>query len=614
MKKTILLFLALCLGFTALFARKPSSLSELLVKIQYAPADTAAWSALQAWFDTTSLSPEQLSVELEQSLKAITVENSPRLRAELLRQSGISCMDQGNYQQSSEQLMQAIRLFESAGDERGEANTRANLGALNYYLNQFDAAIRFWKQAANFFEKQGPPAWLGKVYSNIGSVFSETNQLDSAESYHRRALRIHEQANNPGGMAQAWNNLGVTMEYAKRFRESLDCYRKARALCDSIGDQAGAIRAVLNGATILEYQHQYKEALEANQQALARLSQSREKALYRLAYLNLAGLYSKTGHYKEAYESLERYHIYKDSLVNEENTRYIQDMQVQYETEKKEQEIALLNRESETQALRLEQQRFVLAGLLAVALLLGALVWTVRRHQRRTDQLLHNILPVAVAAELRHTGKVLPKRHDAVTVLFADLVGFTELGHSLPPENLVGLIDRYYQAFDKIIGHYGIEKIKTIGDSYMCASGLPNDHPQHAFLMYQAASDMLAWAQQNTTFPDGRPHLQLRIGMHSGPVVAGVAGKTKYAYDIWGDTVNTAARMEQFGVPGRINLSETTRQLLGDAVEATPREPVEVKGIGWVRMYLAGNSGTPTPPQSIAKDRPPLVSHSHPRR
>lgn len=588
MKKRLLLLLALLPALAGIFARQPSELANLIGKIQYTPADTAAWSALQSWFDTTSLSPEQLGVELERSLKAVPEENNSRLRAELLRQSGISNMDQGDYQQSSEQLMQAIRLFESTGDARGVANTRVNLGALNYYLSQFEAAIRFWQQAAVFFEKQGPPARLGKVYSNIGSVFSETNQLDSAENYHRRALHIHEQLNNPGGMAQAWNNLGVTLEYAKRFTESLQCYQKARTLCDSINDQAGAIRAMLNGATILEYQHQYAAALAANQEALQRLAQCSEKALYRLAYLNLAGLYSKTGHFKEAYESLEKYHIYKDSLVNEENTRFIQDMQMQYETEKKEQEIALLNRESETQALRLEQQRFVLAGLLAAAILLGALVWTVRRHQRRTDELLHNILPVAVAAELRHTGRVVPKRHEAVTVLFADLVGFTELGHTLPPETLVGLIDRYYQAFDKIIGYYGIEKIKTIGDSYMCVGGLPEYHPQHAFLMYQAAADMLAWAHQNATFPDGQPHLQLRIGMHSGPVVAGIAGKTKYAYDIWGDTVNTAARMEQFGVPGRINLSETTRQLLGDRVSTEPREPVEVKGIGWVKMYLAG--------------------------
>ena len=497
-------------------------------------------------------------------------------------------MDLGDYRQSSEQLMQAIRLFESEDDARGVANTRVNLGALNYYLNQFEAAIRYWEQAALFFEKNGLSLRLGTVYSNLGSVFSEMNRLDSAEIYHRRALRIHEQANNRWGQAQAWNNLGVTFEYAKRFDEALGCFRQARIFSDSIGDRVGAIRALLNGAAILEYQRHFAEALAANQEALNLLPSTGEKPLYRLAYLNLAGLYSVTGRYKEAYESLEKYHLFKDSLINEENTRFLQDMQLQYETEKKEREIALLNHESEKQALRLERQRLLLAGLLVIAVLLGALMWVIVRHQRRTDTLLHNILPVAVATELRDTGRVVPKRHESVTVLFADVVGFTELGHTLPPEELVGLIDRFYHAFDEIIGRYGIEKIKTIGDSYMCASGLPEANPQHALLMYRAACDMFQWARE-TAATSGNPlQLQLRIGIHSGPVVAGVAGKTKYAYDIWGDTVNMAARMEQFGVPGRINLSEATRELLGDAVQVELREPVEVKGIGWVRMYLAG--------------------------
>ena len=483
--------------------------------------------------------------------------------------------------------MEAIRLYEALSDARGVANVQVNLGALNYHLSQLAEAIRYWEQAALFFEQQGPTARLGVVYSNIGSAFSEMERLDSAEIYHLRALHIHEQNRDAKGMAKAWNNLGVTCEYKEHYDQALSCYRKARVLCDSLHDLAGSIRAMLNGATILEYQHNFTEALEANRQALTLMPQCPEKSLYRLVYLNLAGVYSKLGRYKEAFESLGTYHDYKDSLVNEENTRYIQSLQAKYETEKKEQEIALLNRENDAQILRLQQHRLLLVGLVIIALLLGALVQLVWHNQRRTDRLLHNILPVAVATELRHTGRVLPKRHEAVTVLFADLVGFTEFGHTLPPETLVGLIDRYYQAFDAIIARYGIEKIKTIGDSYMCAGGLPEPDPHHAQHVFRAATDMLRWVSENAAASGEQHHLQLRIGIHSGPVVAGVVGKSKYAYDIWGDTVNTAARMEQFGVQGRINLSEATQQLLGDVADVQPREPVEVKGIGWVRMYLA---------------------------
>lgn len=586
MKKQLLLALfAFCLSAPGGFALSPPSLGDLVRKIHENPADTVAWSAMRMWFDTTTLSPQRRASLLEQALRSLPAENDGRLRAELLRQSGIASMDKGDFQHSSGQLMQAIRLFEALSDERGVAQVQVNLGALNYHLSQLAEAIRYWRQSARYFEKNGPASRLGLVYSNIGSAFSEMDRLDSAEIYHRRALRIHEKNNDAKGMSSAWNNLGVTFEYQKSYDQALWCYRKARILCDSMHNLTGSIRAILNGATILENQGKLREALSANREALALMPKCHETALYRLVYLNLAGVYSKLGRYKEAFDAYGNYHNYRDSLVNEENTRYIQNLQTQYETEKKEKEIALLNRESETQTLYLQRQRLLLLGLAVIALLLGALVRTVLRNQKRTDQLLHNILPVPVASELRQTGMVRPKRHEAVTVLFADLVGFTELGHTLPPETLVSLIDRYYQAFDEIIGRYGIEKIKTIGDSYMCASGLPEPDADHARSMFRAANDMLQWVQRNA---GAQHHLQVRIGIHSGPVVAGVVGKSKYAYDIWGDTVNTAARMEQFGVPDCINLSEAARQLLGNEANVQPREPVEVKGIGWVRMYLAG--------------------------
>lgn len=568
------------------FSKHLVNLDELVSRLKTTPADTAAWSALHAWFDTTSQSPELLCAHLERLIPSVPADN-PRLQAELFRQKGIAHMDLGEYQQSSDLLMRSIRLYESLGDAPGIANTRVNLGALNYHLNQFSEAIAYWQQAVAHFTRFGPAARLSLVYSNIGSAFSETDQLDSAAAYHRRALKISEQQNDLKSMSRAWNNLGVTYEYRERYDDALRCYRQSRALCEKIKDQAGMVRAILNASTILNYQHKFNEALAANREAVALLAGCREKGLYRLAYLNLADVYSQTGRYKEAFEALNKYQLYKDSMINEENTRYVQNLQILYGTEKKEREIAQLNRESETQALRLDRQRLLTGGLFLMALLLGALVWIVLHNQRRTDRLLHNILPVSVASELRSTGGVQPKRHESVTVLFADLVGFTELGHSLSPEALVSLIDRYYRAFDEIIAQCGLEKIKTIGDSYMCAGGLPEPNPQHATLVFEAACQMLRWVEQDGV-GTSYAHLQLRIGMHSGPVVAGVAGKTKYVYDIWGDTVNIAARMEQFGVAGRINFSETTRLLLGDTVAVEQREPVEVKGLGVTNMYLAG--------------------------
>ncbi|MFN8303221.1 MAG: adenylate/guanylate cyclase domain-containing protein [Saprospiraceae bacterium] len=567
----------------AVFAQ--SRLDEVVTRLNNAPADTAAWSALHNWFDTTGLAPQLLSAQLDRWLATVP-EDNPRLRAELYRQAGIVRMDLGEFQPSTDYLLQAMRLFEAQSDAFGIALTRVNFGSVNYYLNQYKEAIDYWQQAAGYFAQKGPFTRLALAYSNIGSAYAEMSRLDSAEAYHRRAMQISEQQRDLKGLARAWNNLGVTYEYRKKYDDALRCYAQALQLSEKMSDQAGSVRAILNAAAVLTCQSRFDEALAANQEAIERLKGCREKSLYRLAYLNMADLYRQTGRYREAFDALDQYHLYKDSIMNEDNTRYVQDLQILYETEKKEHEIAELNRKSESQAFRLNQQRLLMTGLALFILLLGALVWIAVSSQRRTTRLLHNILPVSVAAELRQTGSVKPRRYEAVTVLFADLVGFTELGHVLSPEELVRLIDRYYHAFDSIIDRYGLEKIKTIGDSYMCASGLPQPNPKHAETIFLAARDMLRWVEQDAR-QSMFDHLQLRVGIHSGPVVAGVAGKIKYAYDIWGDTVNIAARMEQFGVPGKINLSNATRALLDPSIVTTLREPVVVKGLGLTNMYLS---------------------------
>ena len=565
----------------AVFAQ--SRLDEVVTRLNNAPADTAAWSALHNWFDTTGLAPQLLSAQLDRWLATVP-EDNPRLRAELYRQAGIVRMDLGEFQPSTDYLLQAMRLFEAQSDAFGIALTRVNFGSVNYYLNQYKEAIDYWQQAAGYFAQKGPFTRLALAYSNIGSAYAEMSRLDSAEAYHRRAMQISEQQRDLKGLARAWNNLGVTYEYRKKYDDALRCYAQALQLSEKMSDQAGSVRAILNAAAVLTYQSRFDEALAANQEAIERLKGCREKSLYRLAYLNMADLYRQTGRYREAFDALDQYHLYKDSIMNEDNTRYVQDLQILYETEKKEHEIAELNRKSESQAFRLNQQRLLMTGLALFILLLGALVWIAVSSQRRTTRLLHNILPVSVAAELRQTGSVKPRRYEAVTVLFADLVGFTELGHVLSPEELVRLIDRYYHAFDSIIDRYGLEKIKTIGDSYMCASGLPQPNPKHAETIFLAARDMLRWVEQDAR-QSMFDHLQLRVGIHSGPVVAGVAGKIKYAYDIWGDTVNTAARLEEACEPGRINVSGVAREVVQEEFQWEYRGKISAKNKAEMEMY-----------------------------
>jgi adenylate cyclase len=205
----------------------------------------------------------------------------------------------------------------------------------------------------------------------------------------------------------------------------------------------------------------------------------------------------------------------------------------------------------------------------------------------RYRDLLVRILPQSIADRLQRGEAGIADRFDETTVLFADLVGFTTIASRHAPEQVVAFLDRVFASFDMLVEKHGAEKIKTIGDAYMVASGVPTARSDHACAIADLALEMREAALRAKPL-DGA-EVQLRIGIASGPVVAGVIGDKRFSYDLWGDTVNVASRMESFGIPGHIQVCENTcRQLAGD-YDLTPRGDIEIKGLGTVKTwYLIG--------------------------
>jgi adenylate cyclase len=206
----------------------------------------------------------------------------------------------------------------------------------------------------------------------------------------------------------------------------------------------------------------------------------------------------------------------------------------------------------------------------------------------RTDELLVNILPAAIAEELKSNGKIQPKYVPSATILFADFKGFTLLAERTEPVALIGLLDQYFTAFDEIVAHHGLEKLKTIGDAYMAVAGVPTASRRHPFDACLAALQMqAAVARMKTQREKLRlPSLELRIGIHTGPVISGVVGRRKFTFDIWGDAVNTAALMEANGASGRINVSETVAGRVKTLFDLEPRGAIETKHQRQLEMFF----------------------------
>jgi adenylate cyclase len=206
-----------------------------------------------------------------------------------------------------------------------------------------------------------------------------------------------------------------------------------------------------------------------------------------------------------------------------------------------------------------------------------------RAEQEKSESLLVNVLPGSIAARLKATDRTIADHFDATSILFADVVAFTSLSLRLPPTEVVGILDRLFSNFDALVERHGLEKIKTVGDCYMAAAGVPDPHEDHARRAALLALDMRDAV--TTSAVAGREDLELRIGINSGPVVAGVIGRKRFIYDLWSDAVNTASRMESHGTPGEIQITRATYELLKDEFVCRPRGMISVKGKGELETW-----------------------------
>ncbi len=530
----------------------------------------------------------------------------------------------GDYPEALDNVFFYLENTDANEDAEGVANAWNIVGNIRTETDRYAEALQAYQKALDLHKKLGNEWQQASVLTNIANL-SDTQAedlmdkdilADSVRGFYENAIRIFKEAllirerlEDQSGQAEIFNNLGYVLKnfgsfYEKKGDEALakktwaqteDYFARSLKIRQELGEKAG-IMEVFNGiADVRRRQKRYPEALDYTQRYYAIAQEINDKKYQQSGLKDFARIYSKMGNFEEAYKYRVQYDELRYSTFTEERLVAEQRREAVYTDKKKEQEIEKQNREIELQEAKLRSERTFRYSLLGGAALLSLLALTllrsnhtVKREKQRSDDLLLNILPAKTAEELKAHGKAKARRYDSVTVLFTDFKSFTTIAEQIPAEALVAELDECFRAFDEIVGRYGIEKIKTIGDAYFCAAGLPEPTTTHPEDMVRAALEMQVFMKQfgEKQRAAGKPVFVCRIGIHTGPVVAGVVGQKKFAYDIWGDTVNMGARMESSGEPAKVNISEATYSLVKDKFKCIPRGKVAAKGKGEVEMYF----------------------------
>ncbi len=482
-------------------------------------------------------------------------------------------------------------------NDRSIAYYKRNLGLARHGrpTDEVDAMLRISDLYRDLEDRRVAIAWL----DSAAQVVQQVKDADPERMINwMRGDMMLEGGDCAGALAEF--QLSLKAIDAERFNPAGKSWMRSRIAMAHIcaKDHRSAVEWASAGLAIAQEYHLRKEELDN---------------LY-----PLAEAYERLGNPRESLRYYKRYHALLDSVINTESARSLSDAALTQDFGKQQLADSLVavqhQRDAEIAITKERSRRNFLLGAGLVVVVFGSISYRQRRRTQkalqRSDELLLNILPVEVAEELKAKGHADAKHFDNVTILFTDFKGFTEASEKLSPQELVEELNTCFKAFDNIITARGIEKIKTIGDAYMCAGGLPVPASSTPAGVVQAALEMQAFmvARKGERDASGKPAFEMRVGIHTGPVVAGIVGVKKFAYDIWGDTVNTASRMESSGEVGEVNISESTyalvREQAGRLFDFTPRGKVQAKGKGEMEMFFVRRSSEGAKEDFVSRSQP----------
>ncbi len=510
-----------------------------------------------------------------------------------------------NYEKALEYDLSALKLHEESDNEIGIADAMMNIGSIYFQLESYETALQYFQNSLKICQELDQKKGIASSLNGLGTIYGVLKKYDKALEHFQQSLRIRRDIEDKKGTADVLNNLGSIYWETNKLNSALRYYKLALNIYTEINDNYRIAKINYNIGNVYLKQKTFPTAYNYFQTAKKLAKTINARDILADIYHSLSDYYSQKKDYQNSFNYYQKYATLKDSILNETKSEQIAEMQTKYETEKKEKEIQILKKDQTIQELQIKRQTLQRNSLIAVLLSLTVLAFVIfnrykfekKAHQKleeanklikkekeTSDKLLLNILPERVAKELKEKGKTTPESYDNVTILFSDFVNFTKKSSLLEPNILINELNDIFTGFDDIIEKNHCERIKTIGDAYLAVCGLPEPNQDHAENIMRSALEIMHYLKRRNSRTNNK--WQIRIGIHSGSVVGGVVGVKKYIFDIFGDALNTASRMESNSEKMKINVSETTYNLLSDKFIFIKRKPWQVKGKGKMNMYF----------------------------
>lgn len=447
---------------------------------------------------------------------------------------------QSNYPEALKYHLLALQIRREANDVQGMSASFRNIGNVYYYQHNYSEALTNYSEALRMSQLTGDKSGIAASYSNMGVAYDLLKDFEKAIAYYNAAIQLYTELKNVADILVTYNSLGASHHSMGNFEEAMQCQLMALKMSEEISDVHGM--AVSNGGMglVLKSLNRFDEPLVYLNKSVEQSVSLHANDMLSQSYLTMSEVYESKGDYQQAFEYHKLFHNTEKDILGETAQEQLTQLNFKHNTEQKE----------------------------AV--------------HKATEKILHNILPQKIAERIKNGEEEIIERFENCSVLFADMVGFTKWSEKKNVNELGATLNHIFSMFDGLANVFGVEKIKTIGDAYMCVSGLPEPCDDHAERMAKMALAMNEKIKE--AYPNGE--IKLRIGIHTGEVVAGVIGKNKYAYDLWGDTVNTASRMESHGVENKIQVSEPFKNLLGNEFQFEERGEIEIKGKGKMKTWF----------------------------